>query len=356
MSEESIRYLTEHPLAMDRGSLVGRAGLSRATQQIPDVLADPDYNRQDLQRLYGFRTTMGAPMLIDDEVVGALVVWRNEVSPFSQGEQDLVTAFAGQAAMAVNSVKLVQQLEARGAELARKVGELEALREVGEAVNSSLDVVKVLSTIAKHAVKISATDGGSIMEYDEDARCFLVRSVYQTDPSVIERLRATRIHLDETLVGRAAKLGRPLAVPTSTRPNSIHTCRCCTTPAGVRWSPYRCCAGARSSARWSSAASDRVSSRRDADAAGDVRRSVDARAAERSALSRADAAQCGARGGQPAQVRVPGQHVARVADAAQRRARLLRSAAGTDVRRAQRAPGGVSARHPRLGQAPARDC
>ncbi len=213
MSGESIRYITEHPIPMDRGTLIGRAGLDRATQQIDDVLADPDYNRQDLQRVAGFRTTMGAPMLIDDEVVGALCLWRNEVSPFDQRERDLVTAFAGQAAMAVNSVKLVQQLEARGAELARKVGELEALREVGEAVTSSLDVSKVLATIAKHAVRISASDGGSIMEYDEDERRFLVRSAYRTDPSVIEQLRTTRIHLDETLVGRAAKLGRPMAVP-----------------------------------------------------------------------------------------------------------------------------------------------
>ncbi|MGW6280146.1 hybrid sensor histidine kinase/response regulator [Kribbella sp. NPDC055071] len=213
MSAESIRYITEHPIPMNRGTLVGRAGLDRATQQIDDVLADPDFDRQDLQRVAGFRTTMGSPMLIDDQVVGALCVWRNEVSPFDQREQNLVTAFAGQAAMAVNSVKLVQQLEARGAELARKVGELEALREVGEAVNSSLDVSKVLATIVKQAVRISATDGGSIMEYDAVERCFLVRSVFQTDPSVIERLRATRIHLDETLVGRAAKLGRPLAVP-----------------------------------------------------------------------------------------------------------------------------------------------
>jgi signal transduction histidine kinase/ActR/RegA family two-component response regulator len=213
MSEESIRYITEHPIPMDRGTLIGRAGLDHTTQQIADVLADPDYNRQDLQRVGGFRTTMGAPMLIDDEVVGMLGVWRNDVSPFDQREQNLLTAFAGQAAMAVNSVKLVQQLEARGAELTRRVSELEALREVGEAVNSSLDVTKVLSTIAKHAVRISATDGGSIMEYDDDAQCFLVRSVYQTDPSVIERLRTTRIHLDETLVGRAAKIGRPLAVP-----------------------------------------------------------------------------------------------------------------------------------------------
>ena len=82
----------------------------------------------------------------------------------------IVTAFAGQAAMAVNSVKLVQQLEARSAELAKKVDELEALREVGEAVSSSLDVDHVLSTIAMHAVQLSGTDGGSIMEYSERDR------------------------------------------------------------------------------------------------------------------------------------------------------------------------------------------
>jgi signal transduction histidine kinase len=212
MSAESVRYVRDHPLPMDRGTLVGRVGLDRTTLQIADVLADPDYRRPDLQQVAGFRTTMGAPMLIDDEVVGALAVWRNQVIPFDQREQDLVTAFAGQAAMAVNSVKLVQQLEARGAELARKVGELEALRDVGAAVTSSLDVNEVLATIAQHAVRISATDGGSIMEYDEDEQRFIVRSVYRTDTSVIERLRSTRIHLDETLVGRAAKLGRPLAV------------------------------------------------------------------------------------------------------------------------------------------------
>ena len=212
LSDESVRYIIDHPMPLDRLTLIGRVGVDRVTQQIDDVLAEPDYGARELQQIAGFRTTMGAPMLIDDEVVGALSVWRNEVNPFDNREQGLVTAFAGQAAMAVNSVKLVQQLEARGAELARKVGELEALREVGEVVNSSLDVANVLATIAKHAVRISATDGGSIMEYDETEQCFLVRSVYHTDPSVIDRLRATRIHLDETLVGRAAKLGRPLAV------------------------------------------------------------------------------------------------------------------------------------------------
>jgi len=213
LSKEAIRLLAEQPMPIDRGTLAGRVGLDRSPQQIADVLADPDYGRHDLQRVGGFRTTMGAPMLLDDQVVGALVVWRNEVNPFDEREMTIVAAFAVQAAMAVNGVKLVQQLETRGVELAKKVEELEALREVGEAVGSSLDVDNVLATVAMHAVELSGTDGGSIMEYSERDRCFMVRNVYRTDQAVVDRLRTIRIDLDETLVGRAAKLRRPIAVP-----------------------------------------------------------------------------------------------------------------------------------------------
>jgi signal transduction histidine kinase/CheY-like chemotaxis protein len=213
VDEKSISYIADHPMPLDRDTLIGRVGLDRRTQQIADVLSDPEYGRHDLQAIAGFRTTMGAPMIVDDEVVGALNVWRNEVRSFDQREMAIVTAFAGQAALAVNNVKLVQQLEARSAELAKKVDELEALREVGEAVSSSLDVDHVLSTIAMHAVELSGTDGGSIMEYSERDRCFMVRSVYLTDPEVVDRLRTVRIALDETLVGRAAKQRCPIAVP-----------------------------------------------------------------------------------------------------------------------------------------------
>lgn len=212
LSEESAAYIAEHPMPMDRDTLIGRVGLDRTTQQIPDVLADPDYGRKDLQRVALFRTTMAAPLLVDDEVVGSMSVWRNEVSPFDEREMAIVTAFAGQAAMAINGVNLVQELETRRADLARKVEELEALREVGEAVGSSLDIDHVLSTIAMHAVELTGTDGGSIMEYYEHDRCFMVRATYRTEPTVIDRLRSIRIELDETLVGRATKERRPLAV------------------------------------------------------------------------------------------------------------------------------------------------
>jgi signal transduction histidine kinase/ActR/RegA family two-component response regulator len=213
VSEESIAYIAAHPMPMDRDTLIGRVGLDRKTQQIPDVVADPGFGRLDLQRVAGFRTTMGAPLIVDDKVVGAMSIWRNRVSPFGDREMAIVTAFAGQAAMAINGVKLVQELQAGRGQLARKVGELEALREVGEAVSSSLDVDRVLSTIAMHAVELSGTDSGTIMEYDDPERRFVVRSVYRTSPQVVDRLRGVRIDIDSTLVGRAAKERRPIAVP-----------------------------------------------------------------------------------------------------------------------------------------------
>jgi signal transduction histidine kinase/ActR/RegA family two-component response regulator len=212
LSDESIRFIAEHPMPVNRDTLIGRVGMDRTTQQIADVLADPEYCRHDLQRVAGFRTTMGAPMLVDDEVVGALALWRNDVCPFDEREMAIVSGFAVQAAMAVNSVKLVQQLETRGTELGKKVDQLEALRDVGETVSSSLDVDAVLATIVMHAVELSGTDGGSIMEYSRRESCFRVRSVYNTEPDVVERLRKVRIDLDQTLVGRAALERRPMAV------------------------------------------------------------------------------------------------------------------------------------------------
>jgi GAF domain-containing protein len=204
LSDETIAYIAEHPMPMNRDTLIGRVGLDRSAQQIPDVTADPEYGRLDLQRVAGFRTTMGTPLIVDDDVVGAMSVWRNDVSPFDEREMAILTAFAGQAAMAINGVMLVQELQKRRAELGRKVDELEALREVGETVSSTLDLDQVLATIATNAVKLSGTDGGSIMEYDGVADTFVVRAAFGSSRALLDRLRMLKIEREGSAVGRAA--------------------------------------------------------------------------------------------------------------------------------------------------------
>jgi signal transduction histidine kinase len=111
LTAESYAYVDQHPIPLDRKSLVGRLAFDRTAQQIADVLSDPDYGAFELQQVAGYRSVMGAPLILDDEVVGALNLWRNDVRPFGERELDLVSGFAGAAALAVNGVRLVRELE-----------------------------------------------------------------------------------------------------------------------------------------------------------------------------------------------------------------------------------------------------
>ena len=210
--EEFRRHFQDHPATRDRASIIGRVAAERRTQQIIDVLADPDYGRQDLQRIAGFRTLLSAPMVLDDDVVGVLSVWRTEVRPFDGREMELLSVFAAQAAIVLRQFDLRHTLERSSAELARKVEQLEALREVGEAVSSSLDPGEVLDRIVTNAVRLTDTDGGSIMEYDEQDDVFIVRAAYGSSPELVAHLRAITIRRDSTLVGRAATLDQPLQI------------------------------------------------------------------------------------------------------------------------------------------------
>lgn len=91
LSEAGVDFMARHPVGPDRQSLIGRVRLYGTTQQITDVLSDPDFARFDLQRLAGLRTVLGVPMQLDDELVGVLLVWRIEVNPFGDRETAVLT-------------------------------------------------------------------------------------------------------------------------------------------------------------------------------------------------------------------------------------------------------------------------
>ncbi len=213
LTPEFVDFVAEHPITRDRTTLVGRVAMDRVVHRIDDVLADPGYGRTDFQRLGGYRTMMGAPMVVGDEVVGALNVWRTEVDPFDERAEELLTTFAEQAALALRHVELFAAVESRSAELARKVDQLEALAEVGAAISSTLVPDEILALIVSRAVELSGTDGGSLMEFDEQTGLFGVRTVSGTSPEVIAALRAAEIHIDRTWVGRSARTREVLQIP-----------------------------------------------------------------------------------------------------------------------------------------------
>jgi signal transduction histidine kinase len=220
--EDYRRYLMANPIARNRMSTVGRAAEDKSTVQIPDVLADAEYGRLDLQRLTGFRTLLSTPMILVDEVVGVLTMWRTDVAPFDDRERQLLEEFAVQGAIVLRQVDLMRALESRGAELSDKVEQLEALREVDEAVGSSLDLDEVLERVVTNAVRLTnlgfgditlSTDGGSILEYDEATDSFHVRGKFGSSPSLWEQLRDITIDRKSSPLGQAALADQPLEIP-----------------------------------------------------------------------------------------------------------------------------------------------
>jgi signal transduction histidine kinase/CheY-like chemotaxis protein len=215
--------LVNNPIPLGTGTLVGRVGLERRTIHIPDVLEDPDYDWHDILERGGQRTMLGVPIFDEDQVIGVVSLARTQVDPFSKRQIELVSTFAAQGAIAIQTGNLFKRLESQRVELARSVEELQALADVGEAVNSTVDLREVLRTIVTLAVEFSATDGGSIFEFDAEQQEFKLSTAYGTDDELIKDLQATRIRLGETVVGRAAATGKTQAIADlSTAPSDPH--------------------------------------------------------------------------------------------------------------------------------------
>jgi signal transduction histidine kinase/CheY-like chemotaxis protein len=198
------------PHRPNRGSGTGRVLLEGRVVHIPDVLADPEYKLTESQKMERYRTLLCVPLLREGKIIGTMSLWRPEVEPFTQEEIDLVSTFADQAVIAIENVRLLQELQQRTQELTRSVGELRALGNVVQAVNSSLDLREVLVTIVTHAVQLSGAKEGTIYEYDETAEVFEPRANYGASAAMIEALRESKIRLGDTTVGQCAERREPI--------------------------------------------------------------------------------------------------------------------------------------------------
>jgi two-component system, NtrC family, sensor kinase len=113
----------------DRGSATARALLEGAVVHIPDVQADPDYTFNEAQKLGDFRTIIGVPMLREGKAIGVIVMTRSEVRPFTDKQIELATTFADQAAIAIENVRLFENVEARTRELATSLHDLRTAQD-----------------------------------------------------------------------------------------------------------------------------------------------------------------------------------------------------------------------------------
>src|SRR5262245_44106992 len=194
LDEPQIRWIREH-----------------GTLHVPDIHAQIDF--PTLGSGTGARTVLLVPLRQQGNLIGAIGARRAEVRPFTSAQIKLLETFADQAVIAIENVRLFQELEVRTRELVQSVGELKALGEVGQAVSSTLDLQMVLSTIVGHAVQLSGTSGGVIYEYDEVAEGFLLRASYRMEEALVEALRGAPIRVGEGATGRAAVIRAPVQVP-----------------------------------------------------------------------------------------------------------------------------------------------
>src|SRR5262249_6984994 len=161
--------LERNPIRPGRNTVVARVALEHRTIHIPDVLADPEYD-WPARRLGSWRTLLGVPMLREGVLLGVILIQREEVLPFTDKQIELVTTFADQAVIAMENVRLFQELTHRTGELETSNAQLrEALEQqtatseiLSVIASSPTDIQPVLNVVAENAVRVCSAEDASI--------------------------------------------------------------------------------------------------------------------------------------------------------------------------------------------------
>ena len=158
VSAELREWVDRNPIRPGRQTVSARAALERRTVHVPDVQADPEY-AYAVRDERPIRTTLAVPMLKGDDLVGTITLYRLEFKPFTDKQIALVETFADQAVIAIENVRPFDEVEARTRELSQSIGELRALGEVSQAVNSTLDLETVLTAQGASSACRGCADG-----------------------------------------------------------------------------------------------------------------------------------------------------------------------------------------------------
>jgi two-component system, NtrC family, sensor kinase len=153
-SDEFNEYVKDVPIKPDRGSAIGRALLAGEVVHIPDVDVDPDYTFEG-RRLGDFRSVLGVPMLREGVPIGVIILGRSEARPFADKQIELATTFADQAAIAIENVRLFDEVQAK-------------TRDLSEALVYQTGSGNILKVIAS-----SPTDVGPVLKAIVDSACEL---------------------------------------------------------------------------------------------------------------------------------------------------------------------------------------
>jgi GAF domain-containing protein len=208
-----VRVAEAYRLQPGRGSVIGRVLLVGKAVQISDVLSDPEYTYLDMQKAAGFRTLLGVPLMRGTEPIGVLFFGRKTVEPFTDKQIELVSTFADQAVIAIENVRLFDEVQAKTRDLEEALQQQIATADVLKTIGrSAFDLQVVLDTLVKSAVTLSGAHSGTI--FQERGGLYHLTAQYGYTPEMLAYGRAHAIAPGlNSNVGRTALTGAVVQIP-----------------------------------------------------------------------------------------------------------------------------------------------
>jgi GAF domain-containing protein len=211
-SAEIRAFVEQNPIAPGRNSATARAALERRTVHVLDAQADPEYTYRSRQ-VDPFRTILTVPILKADELLGVILIYRHEVRPFTDRQIKLLETFADQAVIAIENVRLFNEVQARTRDLAESLQQQTATADVLKVISrSAFDLNSVLDTLVSSAARLCDADGCVIFQRDGDVYRFGANYGFRSE--FTEYARAHPIQIDRSsATGRVALEGKTIQIP-----------------------------------------------------------------------------------------------------------------------------------------------